>query len=106
MKTIMILPDGTVRFLYDDDTSDILSELGPGRKIRASHVEPTSRVLRWLFHAIRSRVADDSWLAGFTRRWPCEWRASIIGGPTLGPFRQRADAIAAEIEYIESRPWQ
>ena len=31
------------------------------------------------------------------------WYAEIIGGPKLGPFAYRSQAIAAEVTYIESR---
>jgi hypothetical protein len=68
---------------------------------RVSHVEPANFVLNFLFRQIRKRVSDDSWLAEFTRQWPCQWQAKIISGPTLGPFKTRTAAIAAEIRYIE-----
>lgn len=94
---------GRVEFIHDEALSEIFRQVaGPGQKTRASHVEPVSWVLRWLFHAIRSRVADGSGLAEWTRSWSCLWRARIFDGPTLGPYRDRAEAIAAEIEWLEN----
>lgn len=43
---------------------------------RASHVEPTGNGTQW--HADMSPV----------------------GGPTLGPFERRCDALAAEVQYL------
>jgi hypothetical protein len=67
---------------------------------RVSHIEPVNRVLRWLFHGIRSRVEDTSAIAGFTRKWPVTWQANIFDGPTLGPFHTRQEAIDAEVAHI------
>ena len=65
---------GQVRGIYTDDFP--WRELGKPMVQRASHVEP-----------------DDS---GF-------WYAdlSLSNGPVLGPFARRADAIAAEIAWLE-----
>ena len=79
----------------------LTAEAGTRVERRASHVEPASGPLRALFRAIRKRVRDDSLAARFTRIWPVRWRVTIIGGPTFGPFRRRADAIRAEIEWLE-----
>lgn len=96
--TVFINTDGTVVGLE----SEITRLLKLGNRRRVSHVEPVNPLLRRLFHAIRRRVADDSALAEFTRRWPCCWQARVFDGPVLGPFRRRADAIAAEIEFLNS----
>jgi len=68
---------------------------------RASQVEPVNTWLRWLFHSIRRRVKEDSFLAEFTRKWPCQWQARIFNGPTFGPFKSRKTAIATEIVFLE-----
>jgi hypothetical protein len=98
-NVIFIEADGTVRGIHSTLTEDLIS----GTRRRASHVEPVNRALRWLFHQIRSRTSDDSFVASFTRKWPCRWQARIFNGPTLGPFRRRQEAIAAEISYINSQ---
>jgi len=81
-----------------------LAALGPTRHDRASHVLPVNRLMRWLFRKLRHVCEDDSPLAEFTRRWPCRWQAdlALCGGPVLGPFTRRQDAIAAEVAWIET----
>ena len=71
---ISIDTQGHVRGIYTDDFP--WRELGETLVQRASHVEP-----------------DDS---GF-------WYAdlSLSNGPVLGPFARRADAIAAEVAWLE-----
>lgn len=94
--TIFIDEDGMTHGLK----SSLTESLGLKNRERVSHIEPTNRALRWLFHFIRSRVSDDSGWATFTRYWPCRWRANIFAGPTLGPFFMRRNAIAAEVAWI------
>jgi hypothetical protein len=93
---IFIKKDGITEGLV----SPVTQLLQLGNIKRVSHIEPVNSVLRWLFHLIRCRVKDTSYLAAFTRYWPCQWRANIIGGPIIGPFKRRKDAIAAEILWI------
>lgn len=69
---VLIHHDGNVTTLYDE-TLD-LRPLGRQSIERASHVEPD--------HEGR-------------------WTAQLIGGPRLGPFDRRSDAIAAEIAWLE-----
>jgi hypothetical protein len=79
-----------------------LSGEGIAVKRRASHVEPVALLPRLAFHLIRRLVNDDSRLAGWTRRWRCLWRVAIVDGPILpGAWRDRLEAIAAEVEWIE-----
>jgi hypothetical protein len=79
-----------------------LTGAGRASRRRASHVEPVSWPLRLLFHGIRSVAHDDSAAAAWTRSWRCLWRVRIIGGPVLaGGWRDRAAAIAAEVQWLE-----
>lgn len=66
---------GQVHCLYSEAVD--LAALGPLSIQRASNVEP-----------------DD---AG-------QWWADLspVGGPTLGPFGRRSDALAAEVEWLET----
>ena len=64
---------GEVRCIYSDTLS--LSDLGKLSISRASHVEPDS-VGQW--------IAD----------------LAPVGGPQLGPFARRADAITAEVNWL------
>ena len=94
--TLFIDEDGNMRGLR----SPLTEALGLRDWKRVSYIEPVNPVLRWLFHFIRNRVADDSGVAEFTRNWPVMWRANIFDGPILGPFRVRQSAVEAEVAYI------
>ena len=72
---LVISPDGTVRAVYSEDIQ--LTNLGSAVISRASHVEPDSQG-RWL--------AD----------------LSPVGGPDLGPFDRRSEALAAELAWLEA----
>lgn len=72
MMVLTISPNGTVRGLYTEELP--LDTIGRVAIARASHVEPDGIGL---------------------------WYASIVDGPTLGPFDFRSEALAAEIDWIE-----
>lgn len=72
---VLIHPDGRVTCLYDE-TID-LAALGSLAIRRASHVEPDE-----------------------TGRWQAD--LSPVGGPTLGPFALRSEALDAEREWLET----
>lgn len=74
MPTLIIADNGDVRSIYDDETADFLRTLGIVSTRRASHVEP----------------AADGWTADM----------APVGGPVLGPFRTRAQALEAEAAWI------
>ncbi len=99
MKTkIRFYPGGGVRKLH---TTRDLEVYGAKSRKRASHVEPVNPVLRWLFRCLRAATHHrEGAVAAFTRRWPCDWQATIIAGPTLGPFRTRKEAIEAEVAWL------
>lgn len=73
---LTIEPDGTMKFIYQDELADML-DLGEPCVQRVSHVEPCQ---------------GGSWLADL----------SPVLGPLLGPFRLRRDALAAEIEWLRA----
>ncbi len=68
---LLIDPAGVLRTLYDE-TLD-LALLGPLTITRASRIEPDPQG---------------------------QWWAEIVEGPPLGPFRQRSQALAAEIQWL------
>jgi|GEM_PF-412676 hypothetical protein len=65
---------GVIRMIYSDDLACLLGE-GVGSINRASHVEP----------------GIGGWFADL----------SPVKGPNLGPFALRADALAAEVNWLE-----
>ena len=71
---IVIQPDGTARCVYGEAVD--LRALGRVEVRRASHVEPDARGRWW---------AD----------------LSPVGGPVLGPFDRRSDALAAEARWLD-----
>jgi hypothetical protein len=101
--TVTFDKHGNIRHIRYSELK-FLEALGPARHDRVSHVIPANRLLRWLFRRLRSMCTDDSPLAEFTRRWPCHWQAdlALCGGPVLGPFRRRSEALAAEVAWIET----
>jgi hypothetical protein len=72
---IVVHPDGSLRTLYDEAID--LAALGALSIRRASHVEP-----------------DDS------GRWSAD--LAPVGGPRLGPFDRRSDALKAEQDWLEA----
>ena len=72
---LVIAPDGTLRCLYSELLD--LHALGSTTITRASRVE-TDEHGRW--------IAD----------------LALAGGPKLGPFTRRSEAIAAEARWLEA----
>jgi hypothetical protein len=70
---LVIEKNGRVRGIYGEEIA--LEALGPTRITRASHVEPDDKG-RWL--------AD----------------LSPVGGPVLGPFDRRSEALGAEVAWL------
>jgi hypothetical protein len=71
---LLVECDGSVRCLYDEAID--LSSLGPLSITRASHVQPD---------------ATGHWWADL----------SPVGGPQLGPFDRRSEALDAERFWLE-----
>ena len=71
---LVIESNGRVRGVFGEEID--LASLGSPRITRASHVEP-----------------DDSgrWLADL----------ASVGGPVLGPFERRSEALEAEVKWLE-----
>jgi hypothetical protein len=102
--TFVIDSAGDMKFLVPEFMSE--SPLLEGANIsRASHVEPDNFVLRIIFHGLRQVLGDKGRMSEFTRNWPIRWRVNTkpVGGPILaGRWRNRKDAIDAEIKFLNS----
>jgi hypothetical protein len=72
---ILVQPDGAVRCVYGEAID--LGALGDVHIVRASTVEPDGAGQWW---------AD----------------LSAVGGPTLGPFARRSEALVAEAQWLSS----
>ena len=70
---LVVQADGSLRCLYDETLG--LWPLGQVSIRRASHVEPTDQG---------------------------QWQADLspVGGPVLGPFTLRSEALAAEVHWL------
>jgi hypothetical protein len=70
---LVVQADGSLRCLYDETVD--LSALGQVTIRRASYVEPTDQG---------------------------QWQADLspVGGPILGPFALRSEALAAEVHWL------
>lgn len=78
---VIIDEEGAMTFVYDDALAGLL-ELGDAQIERASHVEPS---------------AGDS-VRGISAGWVADMAPS--GGPVLGPFRLRQEALDAERAWL------
>ena len=70
---LIVQPDGNVRCVYDETLE--LGSIGCLTISRASHVEPNPH---------------GGWLADL----------SPVGGPSLGPFPRRSEALTAELDWL------
>jgi hypothetical protein len=75
--SITITADGNLRFIWDDSLAELVSA-GIPTISRASHVEANDRG---------------------------EWSADLnpVGGPVLGSFPLRSEALAAERRWLEGK---
>ena len=76
MHDIIIDRDGNLKTIYSDDAADLIALVGEATITRASHVEP----------------GNGGWMVDM----------APVGGPTFGPFALRADALAAEVAWLQA----
>lgn len=79
-QTFVIDKEGNVLTIYDDSLTEFTEQGGTITTKRASHVEPAD-------------VFGDGGL----------WTADLspVGGPALGPFRTRKEALDAELKWLD-----
>jgi hypothetical protein len=73
------LQDGKVLAVYSDDLADLKAKATTVQIRRVSFVEPTP---------------DGQWTADMS---------PVAPGVVLGPFRLRSEALAAEVQYLDSK---
>lgn len=100
---VKVQSDGTVRFLVGQGSNPFLTSGATVR--RTSHVEPDNSIARLAFHCLRFAFGEKGRVSDFTRSWRCLWRINLA--PTCGPilegrWRDRAEAISAEIQYLNA----
>lgn len=75
---------------------------GVSSSTRYSEIVPINRVLRVAFRALRKMFGDHGIVAGFTRRWPCDWQATILSTGRTARSNCRETLIAWEhSEYFK-----
>ena len=77
MTDFIVDTDGTLRTIYDDEMIRLARSVGLVTISRASSVEYSWKALGW--------TAD----------------MANVGGPVLGPFDTRREALKAEVEWIK-----
>jgi len=98
MKTITILPDGTVQFLGDDPGVDL--ELDKVRTRRISTILPCTAAKRCAFRVIRWLFGDRGRAAAWTRRWSGPWKATILATGESAVFENRQAALDWEYQVL------
>lgn len=73
---VVVIDDGEIRFVHDDDVTEALAPLGPAEIRRASNVEP---------------MTDGRWVAVMDK----------VDGPTFIGTR-RSDLIAREVSWLSA----
>jgi hypothetical protein len=76
-RTFKISPKGVITTIYSDDLAPLLAK-GKVAIRRASHVEPSATGSGW--------TAD----------------LAPVGGPVLGPFPLRQEALDAEVRWLDT----
>ena len=76
MAMTLVVVGNTVTGIYNDDVYTVLRGLGVASVQRASHVEPGT---------------DGLWYADL----------APVGGPVLGPYQRRQDALTAEVVWLD-----
>lgn len=99
---IHIAPDGNVTVVaHDSDLPMAEQAIGAVQaQQRGGHVVPAAPVKRWAFRQLRKLASKR--IAAWTRTWRGPWLAdlSVSGGPVLGPFASRIDAVTAEEDWL------
>ena len=98
---IIITANGNLRFIHNDEVS-ILMDNGHTTITRASHVEPASGYCKLHGECMAVEcTAHGCEPLGTARQWAADMAPS--GGPVLGPFESRTEALAAEVKWLQDQ---
>lgn len=102
--SIVVGKGGETRFVYNEVLD--LSSLGTQVIKRASHVEPTRGLSSQACLKILGKWArgvSDAVKGIALGRWPTSWWSDLtpVGGPVLGPFAKRSQALEAETAWLQ-----
>ncbi len=101
-KVIFIGTDGTLQYLGDPP----VPMTGTTTTKRFSTIEPVSIPLLILFRIIRTTCGDRGRAAAWTRRWSCEWRATVLSTGQSFTHKNRAACIDWEHEQFNNPKFQ
>lgn len=102
-KVVFIRADGTVQFIGDNPPVPIT---GKKTTKRFSKIVPVSIPLRILFRLIRTTCGDHGRGAAWTRRWTCEWRATVLSTGQSFTHSDRAACTDWEWEQFNNPKFQ
>lgn len=95
---ITVDSNGNLHFIYSDELAGLL-ETGESKITRASHVEPHPTQTGWLadMRPVNGPIlgANGRTVDGYAADEPCETMK------LLPPFSTRAEALAAEVEWLQ-----
>ena len=88
---VVFAPDCTTRHILDEAHDDLFSPIGGAAAIRrASHVDTTDDLLPVAVSQLPPNAKATDWWADM----------SPVGGPLLGPFLTRTEALKREVEWL------
>jgi len=105
-QEIIIGKDGNVRAVYSPETDSILKQLGATETRRASHVEPTPELSdsarRHVWENYEGEIEGTMTETAEAVLPEDKWWADMlpVGGPVLGPFDNREQALDAETQWL------
>lgn len=93
------------QFVAHEKDAPLLNKITHIQEVkRAGHVVPASPTLRVVWEQLRQAHKGNVHIEDWLRSWECDWIVDLSrsGGPTLGPFKDRAAAINAEEDWVFS----
>ena len=94
---VNINDDGVISYIKDPKAPAFE---GSHSQRRASNVLPHNPIKRIAFKALRLVFGNRGRVSDWTRTWTGENIVNIVGGPTLGPFGSRREALDYEVQYL------